>query len=160
MFDGDHHIFNQTRGSAPVRQILHDQQREGPDHLLVKTSNVKFVVWIVPKPSKSRPHLRNAEDIAVVDFWLCIQCQNSWEIIFKRLMYDNRVHGFGEQYYSDKVTLSLDVFCREKPKSKGLVSSRHPDFAGMMRPGHDQSTSFGLSAVGRNCRKKAQKAQR
>jgi hypothetical protein len=56
--------------------------------------------------------------------------------------------------------LSFDVFCRKKPKSECLVYSRfHPDFAGMMRPGHDQSTPFGLSAVGKNGHKEAQKAQ-
>jgi len=33
----------------------------------------------------------------------------------------------------------------KKPKSEGLVPSRHPDFAGMMRPGHDQSTPFETS---------------
>jgi hypothetical protein len=54
-----------------------------------------------------------------------------------------------QQYYSDKLTLSFDVFCREKPKSECLVPSRHPDFVGMMRPGHDQSTPFGLTAAGR-----------
>ena len=48
-----------------------------------------------------------------------------------------------EHYYSAKLTLSLDVICREKPKPEGLVPSRPPDFAGMMRPGHDQSTNFG-----------------
>jgi hypothetical protein len=42
----------------------------------------------------------------------------------------------------------FDVFCREKPKSECLVPSRYPDFAGMMRPGHDQSTPFDLSAAG------------
>jgi len=47
----------------------------------------------------------------------------------------------------DKLILSFDVFCREKPKSEGLVPPRPPDFAGMMRPGHHQSTPFGLSAV-------------
>jgi hypothetical protein len=51
----------------------------------------------------------------------------------------------GQQYYSDKLTLSFDGFYRKKPKSECLVPSRHPDFAGMMRPGHDQSTPFGLS---------------
>jgi hypothetical protein len=61
----------------------------------------------------------------------------------------SRDHSFiGEQYYSDKLTLSFDVFCREKPKSEGLVPSRPPDFAGMMRPGHHQSTPFGLSGAG------------
>jgi hypothetical protein len=52
-----------------------------------------------------------------------------------------------QHYYSDKLTLLFDVFCREKPKSEGLVPSRYPDFAGMMRPGHDQSTPFGLAAA-------------
>jgi hypothetical protein len=47
----------------------------------------------------------------------------------------------------DKLTLSFDVFCRKKPKSESLVLSRHSDFAGMMRPGHHQSTPFGLSAA-------------
>jgi len=46
----------------------------------------------------------------------------------------------GQQYYSDKLTLSFDVFCRKKTKSESLVPSRYPAFAGMMRPGHDQST--------------------
>jgi hypothetical protein len=50
------------------------------------------------------------------------------------------------QYYSDQLTLSVDVFCREKPNSEGSVPSRHPDFVGIMRPVHDQSTPFGLSA--------------
>jgi hypothetical protein len=58
-----------------------------------------------------------------------------------------RVLAGAEQYGSDKLTLSLDVFCREKPKSESLVPSRPPDFAGMMRPGHDQSTPFGLSTA-------------
>jgi hypothetical protein len=68
----------------------------------------------------------------------------------------------GQLYCSDKLTLSLDVFCREKPKSECFVPSQQPDFAGMMRPGHDQSTPFGLSAtstfqlslvpVGQSCR--------
>jgi hypothetical protein len=49
--------------------------------------------------------------------------------------------------FSDKLTLSFDVFCREKPKSEGLVPSRQPDFAGMMRPGNHQSIPFGLSAA-------------
>jgi hypothetical protein len=40
--------------------------------------------------------------------------------------------------------LSFDVFRREKPKSESFVPSCYPDFAGMMRPGHDQSTPFGL----------------
>jgi hypothetical protein len=52
-----------------------------------------------------------------------------------------------EHYYSNKLTLSFDVFCREKPKSEGLVASRPPDFAGMMRSGHDQSIPFGLSVA-------------
>jgi hypothetical protein len=53
-------------------------------------------------------------------------------------------------------------FAGEKPKSESLVPSRPPDFAGMMRPGHTQSTPFGLSAactfhlapilVGQSCR--------
>jgi len=42
----------------------------------------------------------------------------------------------------------LDVFCWEEPKSEGLVPSRPPDFAGMMRPGHNQSTSFGGVLIG------------
>jgi hypothetical protein len=54
----------------------------------------------------------------------------------------------GQQYYSDKLTLSFDVFCRKKPESECMVPSRQPDFAGMMRAGHDQSTPFGLSAAG------------
>ena len=52
-----------------------------------------------------------------------------------------------QHYYSAKLTLSFDVFCRGKPKSESLVPSRPPDFAGMMRPGHDQSTPFGLSVA-------------
>jgi hypothetical protein len=48
-----------------------------------------------------------------------------------------------EHDYSDKLTLSFDVFCQKKPKSECLVPSRSPDFAGMMRTGHDQSTPFG-----------------
>jgi hypothetical protein len=59
------------------------------------------------------------------------------------------VHLQGQQYYSDKFTLSFDVFCREKPKPESFVPSRYPDFAGMMCPDHDQSTPFGLSATGR-----------
>jgi hypothetical protein len=54
-----------------------------------------------------------------------------------------------QQYYSEKRALSFAVFCREKPKSEYLVPSRQSDFAGMMRPGHDQSTPFGLSATRR-----------
>jgi hypothetical protein len=49
------------------------------------------------------------------------------------------------QYYSDKI---ICVVCREKPKPECRVPSRHPDFAGMMRPGHDPSTPFGLSIAG------------
>jgi hypothetical protein len=56
---------------------------------------------------------------------------------------------FKQTYCSDKLTLSLDVFCREKPKSECFVPSQQPDFAGMMRPGHDQSTNFGFSGAGR-----------
>jgi hypothetical protein len=41
--------------------------------------------------------------------------------------------------------LSFDVVCREKPKSEGLVLPRYSDFAGMMRPGHYQSTNFETS---------------
>jgi hypothetical protein len=52
-----------------------------------------------------------------------------------------------KQYYSDKLTLSLDVLCRKMTKFECLAPSRHPDFAGMMRPGHDQSTPFGLSTA-------------
>ena len=49
----------------------------------------------------------------------------------------------------NKLTLSFDVFCRKETKSEYLVPSRfYSDFAGMMRPGHDQSTPFGLSAAG------------
>jgi hypothetical protein len=58
--------------------------------------------------------------------------------------YDGDPHCI-EHYYSAKLILSFDVVCREKPKSECLVPSRPPDFAGMMRPGHDQSTPFGLS---------------
>jgi hypothetical protein len=69
-----------------------------------------------------------------------------------------------EHYYSDELTLSLDDFCREKPKSESLVPSRQPDFAGMMRPGHDQSTPFGLSAAPKarilTQRRRAAEAQR
>jgi hypothetical protein len=59
------------------------------------------------------------------------------------------LHRVVEWYYSDKVTLSFDVFYREKPKSECLVPSRQPDFAGMMRPGQNQSTPFDLSPAGR-----------
>ena len=52
-----------------------------------------------------------------------------------------------KQSYSDKLTLSFDVLCRKMTKSESLVPSRQPDFAGMMRPGHHQSTNFGLSAA-------------
>jgi len=52
-----------------------------------------------------------------------------------------------EHYYSDKLTLSFDVFCRKKPKFECFNHSCYPDFAGMMRPGHDQSTPFGSSAA-------------
>jgi hypothetical protein len=41
--------------------------------------------------------------------------------------------------------LSLDIFCREKPKSEYFNHLCYPDFAGMMRPGHDQSTPFETS---------------
>jgi hypothetical protein len=58
-----------------------------------------------------------------------------------------RIAGSAQQYYSVKLTLSFDVICRGKPKPEYLVSSRQPDFAGMMRPGHDQSTPFGWSAT-------------
>jgi hypothetical protein len=46
----------------------------------------------------------------------------------------------------------------EKPKSEGFNHLCYPDFADMMRPGHDQSTPFGLSVAGQNGRKEAQKA--
>jgi hypothetical protein len=38
--------------------------------------------------------------------------------------------------------VSFDIFYREKSKSESLDPSRQPDFAGMMRPGHDQSIPF------------------
>jgi hypothetical protein len=60
--------------------------------------------------------------------------------------------------FSDKLTLSFDVFCREKPKSESFNHSCYPDFADMMRPGHDQSTPFGLSTAGKMATKK-QKTQ-
>jgi hypothetical protein len=58
-------------------------------------------------------------------------------------------NGFCQKLSSDKLILSFDVFCREKPKSEGFNHLCYPDFAGMMRPGHDQSTPFGLAAVPR-----------
>jgi hypothetical protein len=52
-----------------------------------------------------------------------------------------------QQYYSDKLALSFAVFCRKKPKSEGFNHLCYPDFADMMRPGHDQSTNYvGLEA--------------
>jgi hypothetical protein len=63
------------------------------------------------------------------------------------------------QCYSDQLTLSFDVFCREEPKSENFVPSRQPDFAGMMCPGHDQSTPFGWSTAGKMATKK-QKTQK
>jgi hypothetical protein len=56
-------------------------------------------------------------------------------------------HKSSNTHYSDKLTLSFDGFCRKKPKSECLVPSRQPDFAGMMRPGHDQSTPFGVGKL-------------
>ena len=56
---------------------------------------------------------------------------------------------YGQTILFKKISLLFDVFCREKPKSESLVPSRQPDFEGMMRPGHDQSTNFGLAGAGR-----------
>jgi hypothetical protein len=39
---------------------------------------------------------------------------------------------------------AMIVASPKKPDSESLVPSRYPDFAGMMRPGHDQSTPFGF----------------
>lgn len=52
------------------------------------------------------------------------------------------------QYFSDKLTLSSDVFCWKKPKSECLVPSRANPTARMMRFDHNQSTPFGLSTAG------------
>ncbi len=41
-----------------------------------------------------------------------------------------------------------------------FVSSRQPDFAGMMRPGHDRSTPFGLSAASFNAKTQRRKGSR